>query len=298
MARTITGAERQARYRARRRLSKIDVDQTALQLLKGLRDRTQAGNIAIVTSALEYVAGLTEWRPGDSHWVSPRDADAAARATAETARRKLLDCASKGMRQRWESKQAFLRPWISAWYVKNQRSTAIPLSEHWKERRRLEDALYKAASRFFKRKGFKPGVVAELSSAARLIGVPLWDRGWTVEEAVQFAPQWWQILSCYGLMTDGHPDLLRNFRMSLQGTMKHRTFSRLSEAGLTAADVVPLDPIWWKMLNEVESWIEPTFQEEERLRWGAVISRLKRTRGIALNDRDSGKPTTLSYVTG
>jgi hypothetical protein len=296
MARTITGAERQARYRARRRLSKIDVDQTALQLLKGLRDRTQAGNIAIVTSALEFVAGLAEWRPGESHWASPRDAGAAARAKAEAARRKLLDGASKGMRQRWESEQAFLRPWIRAWFVKNQRSTAVPLSEHWTERWRFENALRKAASRFFMRKGFKPGVVSELSSGASLMSVPLWDRGWTVEEAEQFAPQWWQILSCYDLMESGDPDVWVYYRIGLQGTMKHRTFARLNEAGLTAADVVPLDPIWWKMLNEVESWIEPTFQEEERLRWGAVTSRLKRTCGIALNDRDTGKP--LSYVTG
>jgi len=78
----MTGAERQARYRARRRLSRIDVDQTALQLLKQLRKRTEAGNIAIVTSALEFVADLAEWRPGyPLRAASPCDAGAAARAS-------------------------------------------------------------------------------------------------------------------------------------------------------------------------------------------------------------------------
>ena len=149
--------------------------------------------------------------------------------------------------------------------------------------------MHKAASRFFKRKGFKPGVVSELSSGATLMGVPLWDRGWTVKEAEQFAPEWWQILSCYGLMKDGDPDLSTYFRMGVQGGVKNRTFACLIESGLTAADVVPIDPIWWKMLNQVESWAEVAFQDEERLRWGVIAAHLKRACGITLNDRDFGK---------
>jgi hypothetical protein len=90
---------------------------------------------------------------------------------------------------------------------------------------------------------------------------------------------------------EGDDPALRTFSaMGVQGGMKNRTYYCLSAAGLTAADIVPLDPGWWEMLNKVERWADRGYHEKERKRWLAVAARLEKDLGVELTDRDTGRP--------